>query len=129
MQACSITRMPAVQESDFMTRRLWHGPICVLGLANRPVNTKSGEDLKGFVSPSPMRCMQDLTFSQASGKEVIDEWYNAVQAQVNLAKYPTETAKILHRDIFWFFLWDEEFVSRTISDGTEDLHKFPASRV
>ena len=38
-------------------------------------------------------------------------------------------AKILHRDIFWFFLRDEEFVSRTISDGSVDLEKFPASRV
>ena len=44
-------------------------------------------------------------------------------------KIPPETAKILHRDIFWFFLQDEEFVSRTISDGSVDLDKFPASRV
>ena len=38
-------------------------------------------------------------------------------------------AKILHRDIFWFFLRDEEFVSRTITDGIVDLDKFPASKV
>ena len=38
-------------------------------------------------------------------------------------------ARILHRDIFWFFLRDKEFVSRTISDGSVDLEKFPASRV
>ena len=59
----------------------------------------------------------------------MDEWYNAMQAQVNLAKYPPETAKILHRDIFWFFLKDEDFVSRTISDGSVNLDIFPASRV
>ena len=52
-----------------------------------------------------------------------------VQARVNLAKYPPETAKILQRDIFWFFLRDEEFVSKTISDGSVDLEKFPASKV
>ena len=52
-----------------------------------------------------------------------------MQAQVNLARYPPETTKILHRDIFWFFLWDEDFVSRTISDGSVDLDKFPVSRV
>ena len=52
-----------------------------------------------------------------------------MQAQVNLARYPLETAKILHRDIFWFFFRDEDFVSRTISDGSIDLDKFPASRV
>ena len=59
----------------------------------------------------------------------MDEWYNAMQAQVNLAKYPPEMAKILHRDIFWFFLKDEDFVSRNISDGSVHLDKFPASRV
>ena len=47
----------------------------------------------------------------------------------NLARYPLETAKILHRDIFWFFLRDEGFISRTISDGSVNLDKFPASRV
>ena len=50
--------------------------------------------------------------------------------QVNLAKYALENAKILHRDIFWFFsLQGEEFVSRTISDGSVDLDKFLTSRV
>ena len=63
------------------------------------------------------------------GNKSIGEWYNAVQAQVNLAKYPPETVKILHRDIFWFFLCDEDFVSRTITEGSVDLEKFPASRV
>ena len=71
----------------------------------------------------------DLLMSFRQGNCSVDEWYNAIQAQVNLAKYPPETAKILHRDIFWFFLKDEDFVSRTISDGSIDLDKFPASRV
>ena len=71
----------------------------------------------------------DLLMSFWQGNHSVDEWYNAIQAQVNLAKYPPETAKILHRDIFWFFLKDEDFVSRTISDGSIDLDKFPASRV
>ena len=71
----------------------------------------------------------NLLTSFCQGNHSVDEWYNAVQAQVNLAKYPPETAKILHRDIFWFFLRDKEFVSGTISDGSVDLDKFPASRV
>ena len=71
----------------------------------------------------------DLLMSFRQGNCSVDEWYNAVQAQVNLAKYPPETAKILYRDIFWFFLKDEDFVSRTISDGSVYLDKFPASRV
>ena len=46
----------------------------------------------------------DLLTSFQQGNKSVDEWYNAVQTQVALAKYATETAKILHRDIFWFFL-------------------------
>ena len=42
----------------------------------------------------------DLLTSFRQSNCNIDEWYNAVQAQVNLAKYPPETAKILHRSIF-----------------------------
>ena len=71
----------------------------------------------------------DLLTSFRQGNKSVDEWYNTVQAQVNLAKYPPETTKILHRDIFWFFLRDEEFVSRTISDGSVNLEKFLASKV
>ena len=48
-----------------------------------------------------------------------------------MQEYPDvfQTAKILQWDIFWFFLRDEEFVSKTISDGGVDLEKFPASKV
>ena len=46
---------------------------------------------------------------------------------MSLAKYPPKTASILHQDIFWFFLNDEEFVSKTINDSNTDLEKFPAS--
>ena len=59
----------------------------------------------------------------------MNEWYNIVQTQIALAKYPSETAKILHRDIFWFFLKDEEFVPKTINDSNIDLDKFPANKV
>ena len=52
-----------------------------------------------------------------------------MQAQVYLAKYPPETAKILHQDIFGFFLHDEEFVSRSIYDSNVDLEKLPASKI
>ena len=71
----------------------------------------------------------DLLTSFRQGNRSMDEWYNAVQTQVNLAEYPPETAKILHCDIFWFFLCDEEFVSKTINDRNVDLEKLPASKV
>ena len=50
-----------------------------------------------------VRACFDLLTSFCQGSRNVDEWYNVVQAQVNLAKYPPETATILHRDIFWFF--------------------------
>ena len=71
----------------------------------------------------------DLLTIFCQGSKSVDEWYNSVQAQINLAKYPPETAKILHRDIFWFFLHDKEFVFKTINEGSVDLDKFPASKV
>ena len=76
-----------------------------------------------------VRAHFDLLTSFRQGNCSVDEWYNVVQAQVNLAKYLPETAKILHHDIFWFFMRDEEFVSRTINEVSVDLEKFPASRV
>ena len=59
----------------------------------------------------------------------MDEWSNAVQTQAALAKYTQETAKILHRNIIWFFFRDEEFVSKTINESNIDFNKFPASKV
>ena len=63
------------------------------------------------------------------GNRSVEEWCNAVQAQMCLAKYPPKTASILHRDIFWFFLRDEDFVSKTINKCSVDLQKFPVSNV
>ena len=57
------------------------------------------------------------------------EWYNAVQTQVAFTRYPQETAQILQRDIFWFFLKDESFVSKILNKGPVELSKFPASKV
>ena len=76
-----------------------------------------------------VRAHFDLLTSFIHGNHSIDEWYNVLQAQINLARYPPETAKILHKDIFWFFLHDEEFVSKAINDGNVDLDKFPTSKV
>ena len=45
------------------------------------------------------RARFDLLTSFTQGNRSIDEWYNAVQVQVCLAKYPQETANILHCEI------------------------------
>ena len=76
-----------------------------------------------------VRARFDLLTSFRQGNRSVDEWYDAAQAQVSLAKYPPETASILHQDIFWFFLKDEEFLSKIINDGSIDLEEFPASKV
>ena len=71
----------------------------------------------------------DMFKSFHQGSRSGDEWYNAVWAQVSLAKYPQETSNILHHHIFWFFFKDEEFVSKTINDNSIDFDKFTASKV
>ena len=73
-----------------------------------------------------VRACFDLLMSFHQGTRNVDEWYNAIQAQVNLDKYPPETAKILHRVIF---MRDEDFVTKTIIEGNVDIQKFPASKV
>ena len=89
------------------------------------------ERFEEFCKPqsNEVRARFDLLIGFQHGIKLVDEWYNAVQTKVALAKYPPETAKIFHRDIFWFFLKDEELVSKTINDSNIDLDKFPASKV
>ena len=76
-----------------------------------------------------VRARFDLLTSFCQGSKSVDEWYNSVQAQINLKRYPPDIAMILHRDIFWFFLHDEDFVSKTINGRSVDLDKFPANKV
>ena len=47
-----------------------------------------------------LRARFDLLNSFRQRDHSLDEWYNTVQAQTNLAKCPQETARILHRDKF-----------------------------
>ena len=76
-----------------------------------------------------VRAQFDLLTSFYQGSQNVDDWYNAVQAEVNLAKYLLETVKILHRNLFWFFMKDEDFVTKTINEGNVNIQKFPASKV
>ena len=76
-----------------------------------------------------MRARFDLLTSFRQGNHSVDEWYNVGQAQVSLAKYPPETESIFHRDIFCFFIKDEELGSKTINDSNIDLDRFPTSKV
>ena len=71
-----------------------------------------GKKIEEFCKPqsNEVRARFDVLTGFRQGERSVDEWYNAAQTQVALAKYPHETAKILQRDIFWFFCRDEEFV-------------------
>ena len=89
------------------------------------------EKFEEFCKPqtNELRARFDLLTSFRQVDMSVDEWYNAVQTQVALSKYPPETAQILQRDIFWFFLKDKSFVSKILNEGHVELEKFPASKV
>ena len=76
-----------------------------------------------------MRAHFDLLTNFRQGTRSIDEWYNMVQAQIILAKYPQKQPRYYMEISFGVFFKDEEFVSKTINEGSVDLDKFPASRV
>ena len=60
------------------------------------------EMFEEFYKPqsNEVRVRFDLLTSFRQG---VDEWCNAVQTQIALAKYTQENAKILNRDIFYLF--------------------------
>ena len=47
-----------------------------------------------------LRARFDLLTSFRQADMSVDEWYNSVQTEVALAKYPQETAQRVQRDIF-----------------------------
>ena len=71
----------------------------------------------------------DLLTTFQQGIRSIDKWYNAVLAHIPLCEYPKETAAILTRDIFWFFMTDNEFIAKTINEDNTDLEQYPAAKV
>ena len=48
---------------------------------------------------------------------------------ISLCENPPETAAILTRDIFWFFMTDNEFIDKTINEGNTDLAQYPTAKV
>ena len=76
-----------------------------------------------------MRARFNLLTSFGQADLSVDKWYNTVEIQVGLVKYPKDTAEILQRDIFCFFLKDGSFVLNTLNEGHVKLSKFPASKV
>ena len=56
-------------------------------------------EIEDFCKPqtNEVRARFDLLTSFRQGNHSVDKWYNAVQAQVSLAKYLPETTSILQR--------------------------------
>ena len=71
----------------------------------------------------------DLLTTFQQGNRSIDKWYNAVLAHIPSCKYPKETAAILIREIFWFFMADNEFIAKTINEGNTHLEQYPTAKV
>ena len=77
-----------------------------------------------------MRAQLDLLTNFCQGNKSIFEWYNTVQVQVNLSKIPSRNSENYCIEIFFGSSYmTEDFVSRTIMEGSVYLDKFPASRV
>ena len=102
---CEFTVLPECQKCK--KDIAWSGdfgmdPYISWGLSKEEMNLDTiWERFEDFCKPqsNEVRAQFDLLTSFCQGNKSIDKWYNAVQAQVNLAKYPPETAKILHHDI------------------------------
>ena len=132
---CKLANLPTKQKcqkviawsSDFGMDLYVSGNISKEDLTLDVIWTKFEE----FSKPqtNEVRAHFDLLPSFWQGNRNMDEWYNTIQAQVNLAKYPPKMAKILHHDIFWFFMRDEDFVTKTVNEVNIDTQKFPASKL
>ena len=48
---------------------------------------------------------------------------------IRLCENPPETAAILTRVIFQFFMTDNEFIAKSINEGNIDLAQYPAAKV
>ena len=79
---------------------------------------------KDFCKPqsNAVHARFDLLTTFQQGNRSIDEWYNAVLAHIPLCEYPEETAPILTRDIFWFFMTDNELLPKPLMKATPTLH-------
>ena len=92
-------------------RRLWPGggdfgldKYISWNLSNEGLTLKvTWKKIEKFCKPqaNELRARFYLLTSFRQADMSVDEWYNRVQTQVGLAKYPKETTDILQRDIFF----------------------------
>ena len=84
-----------MQESDSLVWGFWDGQYVSWGLPTDQLTLEiiwgKFEEL-GKPQSNEVCARFDLLTSFWQGKRGVGEWYNVVHAQVNLAKYPPETA-------------------------------------
>ena len=132
MWACNVCREKNMLKKYNLEWGFWDCSICFMESNQwRAYPWHHLGTFEEFCKPqsNEVRARFDLLTDFWKGERSVDEWYNAVQTKDALAKYPQETAKILHRNIFRFFLKDEKFVSKTTNDSNIDLSKFPARKI
>ena len=64
-----------------------------------------------------LRAHYDLLKKLKQASLSCNQFFAAIQNQLSLCQYPTETHNILKRDIFLFGLSDQMFMSKIIADG------------
>ena len=107
---CELAALPECQKCKKVIA--WSGDFGMdqyvsWGLSKNDMNLDIiWERFEDFCKPqsNEVHAQFDLLTSFHQGNKSVDEWYNTVQVQVNLVKYLPETVKILHCNIFWFFL-------------------------
>ena len=67
----------------------------------------------------------DLLISFHQGNNSVSEWYNAVQVQVNLARYPPETEKFTSQHILVLPMWQRFCVEVPLQEEVLTWTSFP----
>ena len=99
---CELTGLPECHKNKKVIA--WSGNFGMnqyisWGLSKDEMNLDTiWERFEDFCKPqsNEVQAQFDLLTSFHQGSKSVNEWYNAVQVQVNLTKYPPETVKILH---------------------------------
>ena len=80
-------------------------------------------EFEGYCKPASniLRARYDLLKKLSQNNRPADDWFTALQNQLQLCSYSPETEEALKRDLFLFGLDNEGFMSRIISEEAEDI--------
>ena len=80
-------------------------------------------EFEGYCKPASniLRARYDLLKKLSQNNRPADDWFTALQNQLQLCNYSLETEEALKRDLFLFGLDNEGFMSRIISEEPEDI--------